>query len=87
MNRKVTEEEKAVILDFEDWVSEMEKKHKTVSANIYNHIMRYLNRIDRQLKRDLKKIEEGPQVEVPEKYKTPDFVFKNLTDKKILSKS
>lgn len=77
MNRKLSDEEKAVILDFEHWVSEMEKKHNTVSANIYTHIMRYLNRTDRQLKRDLKKIEEGPQVEVPEKYKTPDFLFNN----------
>ena len=58
-------------------MSEMEKKHKTVSANIYTCIMRYLNRTDIQLKRDLKNIEEGPLVEVPEKYKTPDFVFDN----------
>lgn len=77
MNRKLSDEEKEVIQDFEHWVSEMEKKHKTVSANIYTHIMRYLNRTDRQLNRDLKKIEEGPQVEVPEKYKTPDFLFDN----------
>lgn len=77
MNRKLSDEEKAVILDFEHWVSEMEKKHKTVSANIYTCIMRYLNRTDRQLKMDLKKIEEGLQVELPEKYKTPDFVFDN----------
>lgn len=77
MNRKVTEEEKAVILDFEDWVSQMEKKHKTVSANIYTCIMRYLNRTDRHIRQDLKKIEEGLQVEVPEKYKTPNFIFDN----------
>ena len=77
MMRKLTDEEKAVILDFEHWVSEMEKKHCTVSANIYTHIMRYLNRTDRQLKRHLNKIKEGPQVELPEKYKTPDFLFNN----------
>ena len=76
MNRKLSDEEKEVILDFEHWVSEMEKKHNTISANIYTCIMRYLNRTDRQLKRDIKKIEEGPQVEVPEKYKTPDFVLR-----------
>lgn len=74
MNRKLSDEEKAVIQDFEHWVSEMEKKHNTVSANIYTCIMRYLNRTDRHIRQDLKKIEEGPQVEIPEKYKTPDFL-------------
>ena len=87
MNRKLSDEEKAVILDYEHWVSEMEKKHKTVSANIYTHIMRYLNRMDRHIRQDIKSIENSPVLGLPEKYKEPDFVFKNLKDKKILSKN
>lgn len=77
MKKKLSDEEKAVIQDFEHWVSQMEKKHKTVSANIYTHIMRYLNRMDRQIKKDIKKVMSEPTVEVPEKYKTPDFLFDN----------
>lgn len=76
--RKLSDEEKAVIQDFEHWVSEMEEKHETVSANIYTHIMRYLNRMDRQIRRDVREVMSGPMVEVPEKYKTPD----GLWDKK-----
>lgn len=74
MNRKLSDEEKEVILDFEHWVSEMEKKHNTVSANIYTCIMRYLNRTDRHIRQDLKKVMSEPTVEVPEKFKTPDFL-------------
>jgi len=80
MMRKITDEERAVINDFEHWVSEMESKHKTVSANIYLYIMRYLNRMDRQLKKIEEEVMSEPHREVPEKYKTPDWLWKEKED-------
>lgn len=80
MMRKLSDEEKAVIQDFEHWVGEMEEKHETVSANIYTHIMRYLNRMDRKIKRDVKRVMAEPFIEVPEKYKTTDWMRKIMED-------
>ena len=66
--RNIRGEEKTVIQDFEYWVGKMEEKHKTASANIYNHIRHYLNRMDRQIKRNVKNVMSESFLEVSENF-------------------
>ena len=79
--KKLTKEEQTLIDDSERWVRKMEDKHEVVSADIYVDIMRYLNRLDRQIKRDVEKVMSMPPVELPDKYKTPDWLLEKKMKK------
>lgn len=44
-------QEVQIIIDFEKWLERMEVKHQLASANISDEIRRYLNRVDRMIRK------------------------------------
>ena len=49
-----------IIIDYENWVERMEAKHQLASANISDEIRRYLNRVDKMIRKDVKSLTDVP---------------------------
>lgn len=49
-----------LIIDYENWVERMKAKHQLALANISDKIRRYLNRVDKMIRKDVKSLTDVP---------------------------
>lgn len=79
---KLDEKTQAILNDFNKWVDDAEEKYELNAVDIYTEVRRFLNRFERQCKRNIEKVESMSDEELaeimakmPKKYRTADWLL------------
>ena len=82
---KLDEKTQAILNDLDKWVDDTEEKYEINAVDIYTEVRRFLNRFERQCKRNVEMVESMSEEELaeirakmPKKYRTADWLLQEV---------